>query len=128
MAELDQIRRVQGGCPTGSAVVTGAGNLPSKYVFHAVGPVYRDGRKGEAELLASCYETCLRLAAERGVATITFPAISTGIYGYPADEAARIAVETVARHLSGSVREVVFVLYGERAVDAYRAAFAGLAS
>ncbi len=126
MEELSTIRRALGGCPTGSAVVTGAGNLPAKYVFHAVGPVYRGGNQGEPELLASCYEICLRLADERGVSTMTFPAISTGIYGYPADDAARIAVNTVAANLGGSVREVIFVLFGARAVAAYEAAFAEL--
>ena len=83
MRELDVIRAQSGGCPTGSAVATTAGNLPAKYVFHAVGPVWRDGRHGEPELLAGCYRKCLELAAERGVRTISFPAISTGIYGYP---------------------------------------------
>src|SRR5579872_2195539 len=86
MRELDGIRQKAGGCPTGSAVATGAGRLPAKYVFHAVGPVYRDGRHREPGLLASCYRKCLELAEERGVATITFPAISTGIYGYPLEE------------------------------------------
>ena len=126
MRELDRIRAETGGCPTGSAVVTGAGSLPAQYVFHAVGPVYRDGRHGEPELLARCYETCLRLAEERGLGTITFPAISTGVYGYPADEAAKIAVGTVSRVLgenAGSVQEVVFVLFGHAAEEAYRAAF-----
>jgi O-acetyl-ADP-ribose deacetylase len=126
MRELDAIRRETGGCPTGQAVATGAGNLPAKYVFHAVGPVYRDGRHGEPELLASCYRTCLRMAQDRGVGTITFPAISTGVYGYPSEEAARIAVQTVAEVLeagAGSVREVVFVLFGSAAEDAYRLAF-----
>ena len=126
MRELDRIRGETGGCPTGSAVATGAGNLPAKHVFHAVGPVYRDGRHGEPELLARCYETCLRLAEEHGVRTMTFPAISTGVYGYPLDEAASIAVQTVSRVLdatAGSVREVVFVLFGQAAEEAYRAAF-----
>ena len=126
MAELDRIRVRSGGCPTGGAVATGAGDLPARYVFHAVGPVYRGGRHGEAGLLASCYETCLRLAEDRGVVKITFPAISTGVYGYPAGEAARIAVRTVARVLgiaSGSIREVVFVLFGEAAEQAYKKAF-----
>src|SRR4051794_25789201 len=76
------------GCPTGSAVPTGAGKLPAKYVFHAVGPVYRDGRHGEPELLASCYRKCMELGDERKVRTISFPAISTGVYGYPAKDAA----------------------------------------
>ena len=95
MRELDAIRAAQGGCPTGSAVATGAGDLPAKYVFHAVGPVYRDGRHGEPELLARCYRKCLELAGERGVRTISFPAISTGVYGYPKDAAATIAVSTL---------------------------------
>src|SRR5689334_8985606 len=81
MRELDAIRKSQGGCPTGSAVATGAGNLPAKWVFHAVGPVYREGRD-DAALLAGCYRKCLELAEERAVKTISFPAISTGVYGY----------------------------------------------
>jgi O-acetyl-ADP-ribose deacetylase len=99
MPELDEIRASLGTCPTGSAVVTSAGRLPAKFVFHAVGPRYRDGEHGEAELLASCYETCLRLGAERGVKTMSFPSISTGIYGFPIEEAADIAVRTVANWL-----------------------------
>src|ERR1039458_8268758 len=77
MRELDAIRARIGRCATGSAVGTGAGRLPARYVFHAVGPVYRDGRHGEAELLASCYRTCLAMAEERGAAIISFPAIKT---------------------------------------------------
>lgn len=126
MTELDRIRARSGGCPTGSAVATGAGKLPARFVFHAVGPVYRDGNHGEPALLASCYETCLRLANQHDVRTITFPAISTGIYGYPAEEAARIAVGTVTREIGrgdSSVREVLFVLFGNAAEAAYRAAF-----
>ena len=116
MRELDEIRGVTGGCPTGSAVVTGAGALPAQYVFHAVGPIYRDGSHGEPAQLASCYRKCLELAEEREVRTISFPAISTGAYGYPAEEAARIALETVAAHLDGPeshVREVFFVLFDQ---------------
>ena len=125
MRELDRIRPETGGCPTGSAVVTGAGRLSARYVFHAVGPVYRDGRHGEPELLACCYRKCLELAEERQVATITFPAISTGIYGYPLQEAAEIALGVVAAHLKvpeGNVREAVFVLFGRAAFDAFAAA------
>src|SRR5437016_1715017 len=106
MRELDAIRKEIGRCPTGSAVVTGAGNLPAKFVFHAVGPVYRDGKHGEPELLASCYRKCLELAEERGVKTISFPAISTGIYGYPQHEAAEIAVREVKAHLRSEERRV----------------------
>jgi O-acetyl-ADP-ribose deacetylase len=122
MRELDGIRKAQGGCPTGKAVATGAGRLPAKFVFHAVGPIYRDGQRGEPELLASCYRECLAMAEERGVATISFPAISTGVYGYPLQEAAEIAVAEVKKHPEGvttSVREVTFVLFDRRAWKAY---------
>jgi O-acetyl-ADP-ribose deacetylase (regulator of RNase III) len=100
MRELDEIRATIGRCPTGSAVTTGAGNLPAKFVFHAVGPRYRDGKHGEAELLTSCYNTCLQLAAEREVKSISFPSISTGIYGFPIEEAAEIALRTVGDWLT----------------------------
>ena len=114
MRELDEVRGKTGECPTGSAVVTAAGALPAQYVFHAVGPIYRDGRHGEPALLAACYRKCLELAEERNVRTISFPAISTGAYGYPAQEAAGIALETVAAHLDGpeaQVREVLLILF-----------------
>jgi len=116
MRELDEIRKTSGGCPTGSAVVTAAGSLPAQYVFHAVGPIYRDGRCGEPDQLAGCYRKCLELAEERSVRSISFPAISTGAYGYPAEEAAGIALETVASHLNraeSGVREVLFVLFDQ---------------
>ena len=90
MAELDDIRKEIGRCKTGRAVATCAGNLPARWVFHAVGPIYRDGASGEPELLASCYRTCLEMAEERDVRTIAFPSISTGVYGYPLDKAAAI--------------------------------------
>lgn len=99
MRELDEVRARIGRCETGSAVVTGAGRLPAKYVIHAVGPRYRDGKHGEPEQLESCYMTALRLAAERDARTISFPSISTGIYGYPIEEAAGVAVSTVAAWL-----------------------------
>jgi O-acetyl-ADP-ribose deacetylase (regulator of RNase III) len=123
MRELDAIRATAGGCPTGSAVATGAGDLPAKYVFHAVGPVYRDGRHGEAELLAGCYRKCLALADERAVRTISFPAISTGVYGYPQKAAAEIAIREVKRHLERpdtTVEQVIFVLFGKAAYEVYR--------
>ena len=125
MRELDTIRASIGRCPTGSAVATGAGRLSAKYVFHAVGPVYRDGKHGEAELLASCYRQCLAMAEERGAATISFPAISTGVYGYPLEPAAAIAIREVKAHLAkaeGSVRQVTFVLFGKQGFDVYTAA------
>ena len=79
------------GCPTGRAVATAAGNLTAKYVFHAVGPVWKGGRQGEPELLANCYRRCLELALEHNCESIAFPAISTGVYGYPMDLAAQTA-------------------------------------
>jgi O-acetyl-ADP-ribose deacetylase (regulator of RNase III) len=129
MAELDQIRTRIGRCPTGSAVSTGAGALPARYVFHAVGPVYRDGRHGEPELLASCYRKCFDLAEEQGARSIAFPAISTGVYGYPLPEAAAIAVGEVARQLERAecaVQEAVFVLFDRRSFDAFALALADL--
>ena len=93
-------------------------------MFHAVGPVYRDGRHGEAELLASCYRKCLELAEERGVRSISFPAISTGVYGYPLEEAAKIALREVQEHLNRESRlqEAIFVLFGRRAYEAFTSA------
>jgi O-acetyl-ADP-ribose deacetylase len=122
MRKLDVIRAREGGCPTGSAVVTSAGALPAKHVLHAVGPIYRDGRQGEAAQLASCYRTCLELAEQRAVASISFPAISTGIYGYPLEEAAGIALQTVAEHLRRSesgIRDVLLVLFDQGSYDVY---------
>jgi O-acetyl-ADP-ribose deacetylase len=122
MRELDSIRDSKGGCPTGSAVATGAGSLPAKHVFHAVGPVYRDGRHREPELLASCYRTCLELAEQHGIRSISFPAISTGAYGYPLEEAARIALETTAGRLredSCLVKDVLFVLFDQGTYNVY---------
>jgi O-acetyl-ADP-ribose deacetylase len=129
MRELDAIRARSNGCPTGSAVVTSAGNLPAKYVFHAVGPVYRDGRHGEPELLASCYRKCLELAEEYAVETISFPAISTGVYGYPLAQAAEIALRKVVAHLDRAeikLRHAIFVLFGQNAYDAFVDALNGI--
>jgi len=122
MRELDEIRRKTGGCPTGSAVVTSAGRLPAKYVFHAVGPVYRDGKHGEPELLASCYRKCLELAEDCGVKTISFPAISTGVYGYPMEEAADIAIREVKAHFERpgiGLERAIFVVFGKAAYKVY---------
>lgn len=123
MRELNMIREKEGGCPTGSAVVTHAGLLPAQYIFHAVGPRYRDGRHGESDLLASCYRTCLAFAAERNLKTISFPSISTGIYGYPIDEAAELAVRTVADFLQqnrGSLHTVKLIQFSEADHQIYR--------
>ena len=93
------------------------GRLPAQFVFHAVGPIYRDGRHGEPALLIACYETCLRLAAERQLAVVSFPSISTGVYGYPIEDAAEIAVRTASSWLhnhTGSVRLVKLVQFSEK--------------
>ena len=130
MAELDEIRPRIGQCPTGSAVVTGAGALPARHVFHAVGPVYRDGLHGEPELLASCYRKCFELAQDCGARSISFPAISTGVYGYPLRAAAQIAVREVARQLERTdcdVAEATFVLFDRKAFEAFAQAVAELA-
>jgi O-acetyl-ADP-ribose deacetylase (regulator of RNase III) len=125
MLELDQIRPA-GGCPTGSAVATKAGNLPAKHVFHAVGPVWEGGGEGEAELLASCYRTCLQMAEERAAKILSFPSISTGVYGYPVDRAARVALDALCDYLTSTqqtvIDEVVFVLFDDRTFQAYSAA------
>jgi O-acetyl-ADP-ribose deacetylase (regulator of RNase III) len=125
MRELKGIRARIGHCAPGSAVVTCAGRLPARYVFHAVGPVYRDGRHGEPELLRSCYRTCLQMAEERGVKTISFPAISTGVYGYPLADAAAIAIDEVRQHLGradATIERAIFVLFGRGAYEVYAAA------
>lgn len=129
MRELDRIRQEIGTCPAGSAVVTSAGALPAQLVIHAVGPIYRDGSQGEPDLLAAAYRTSLELAEERGVRTISFPAISTGAYGYPAPAAAQIAIQTVASHLSlptAGIREVLFVLYDKLMYEVHTQVFAKL--
>src|SRR5437763_12269483 len=108
--------RTLGGCETGSAKITRGYRLPAKHVIHAVGPVWQGGGANEDDLLASCYRTALDLAAANNLASIAFPAISTGIYGFPADRAARIAVGTVASELSAAPRaisRVVFCCFSE---------------
>jgi len=126
MQELHGIRRQIGSCPAGSAVATGAGALPARWVFHAVGPIYRGGVHGEAEALASCYRTCLRMAQDREARSISFPSISTGAYGYPVAEAAQIALDIVTGFLQGpdaAPREVTFVLFDQPTYQAYSKRF-----
>lgn len=105
--------RTLGGCETGDAKITRGYNLPARHVIHTVGPVWRGGKDGEPALLASCYATSLRLGAEKGCKTFAFPAISTGIYGYPADQAAEIAVSTIRETLTDlpQVEKVVLVAF-----------------
>lgn len=118
MAECRKI----GGCPTGSAVATSAGNLPAKYVFHAVGPIY-SGRPEDKTLLRGAYQSCLDLAEKHGVQSMVFPSLSTGAYGYPLPLAAPIALSTVIEYLrkstSTSLRQVVFALFGHHAYTVF---------
>jgi O-acetyl-ADP-ribose deacetylase (regulator of RNase III) len=118
------------GCPTGGAVITGAGELSARWVIHAVGPRWGGGSHGEAELLASAYRASLRRADERKVISVAFPAISLGIYGYPLAEGADIAVRTVAEHLGGAttIEWATFVLRSQDTYRAFEAAFGRLPS
>jgi len=120
--ECQQIVANQGRLPTGQAVISGGGNLKAKYVIHTVGPVWHGGNKGEAALLASAYRESLKVATEHQLTSISFPSISTGAFGYPLAEAARLALTTVASFLreeTTSLKEVVFVLFYPRAYEGY---------
>lgn len=121
LAACQEIRQTQyrDGLPTGQAVATAAGDLPARWVIHTVGPVYAKSEDRSA-LLASAYSESLRVADELGAETVAFPAISAGVYGWPLDDAARIAVRTVGS-ADTSVREVIFVLFGQDAYDTFTA-------
>jgi len=114
--------RMIGGCPTGEARITGAYNLPHRHVIHTVGPVWRGGGAGEAELLGNCYRNTLRLALDHACSSIAFPAISTGVYGYPKDSAAEIAVATVREELlvQGSDMGILFCCFDTATLAVYR--------
>jgi len=120
---LEECRRL-GGCPTGEARLTSGGLLPARYVIHTVGPVYQGGGHREAELLASCYRESLKRASAEGIATVAFPSISTGAFGYPMAAAARIALQTTLDYLAQhpEIRLVRFVLFGRPAYEAYEQA------
>ncbi len=113
--------RRHGGCPTGEARITTGGNLKARYVIHTVGPVYRDGGQGEPELLASCYRESLKLASANGIRSLAFPSISTGVYGYPIEDAARIALKTMTDYLAHhpEIERVRMVLFGRAAYEVY---------
>ena len=119
--ELKEECRTLGGCPTGEARITKGYRLPAKHVLHTVGPVWRDGQHREDELLANCYRNSLALAAKHDLKTIAFPAISTGVYGFPLDRATRIAVAEAKKFLesNSTVEKILFVCFGERAYQCY---------
>ena len=115
--------RTLNGCPTGAAKITGGHRLPAKHVIHTVGPVWVDGHLGEEELLAQCYLNCFRLMEDHGLRSIAFPAISCGVYGFPLDRAAAIALEEIKRFLERNkeVERVVVVCYTQEVHEAYQA-------
>lgn len=121
LAECKQIVAQQGRLPTGEAVITTGGDLPAKHVIHTVGPVWRGGTQNEPELLKNCYLNSLKLAQEKGLETVAFPSISTGVYSYPVDKAAQIAIPAVMDFLeSGNdISEVKFVLFDSGTYRAY---------
>jgi O-acetyl-ADP-ribose deacetylase (regulator of RNase III) len=119
----EERRSLPGGpCPTGEAVITGAYRLPCKKVIHTVGPVWRGGSRGEPDLLASCYRNSLLLAEQEGLASIAFPAISTGVYGYPRDLAATVAIDTVKATLRSTpgIARVIFVCFDQASLRLYQ--------
>lgn len=125
LEECQQIVSRQGRLPTGRAVITTGGNLKAKYVIHTVGPVWQGGNKGEPELLASAYRESLKVATENNLTSVSFPSISTGAFGYPLADAAKIAIQTIVSFLREevtSLKEVVFVLFDSRTYESYRSA------
>ncbi|MEE9164727.1 MAG: O-acetyl-ADP-ribose deacetylase [Nitrospinota bacterium] len=126
---MDECGKI-GGCPTGEARLTTGGNLMAKYVFHAVGPIYRGGAHGEPELLKNAYLSCLKLASENAIKSIAFPSISTGVYGYPIEDAAKIALTTVIDYLKThqEINLVRFVLFGSGAYSKYEKVLKGIGS
>lgn len=124
-AILDECRKIvarQGGCKTGEAVITTGGKLPAKFVIHTVGPVWNGGNNNEKNLLANCYKNSLQIATQNQVKTIAFPCISTGIYRFPKEQAAQIAVETVKDFIQThpNIEQVSFVCFDEESYDIYR--------
>jgi O-acetyl-ADP-ribose deacetylase (regulator of RNase III) len=119
-AIMEECRKI-GCCPTGQAVITTGGNLKARYVIHTVGPVYGGGNRNEAGLLKSAYLESLKLASEKGLKSVSFPAISTGAYGYPLNEAARIALKTAIEYLTEhpQIERVNFVLFGKHTYDVF---------
>jgi O-acetyl-ADP-ribose deacetylase (regulator of RNase III) len=119
-AIMQECRKI-GNCPTGQAVITTGGNLKTKYVIHTVGPIYRGGKRGEAELLKSAHLESLKLASKRKINSIAFPAISTGVYGYPKHQAANIALKTTIEYLKehDDIKLVRFILFDQKTYDIF---------
>jgi O-acetyl-ADP-ribose deacetylase (regulator of RNase III) len=124
--KIQEEARKIGRCPTGQAVITTGGNLKATHVIHTVGPIYRDGRQGEADLLASAYRESLKLASAKGIKSLAFPSLSTGVYGYPIGDAAKVALATVKDYLNEhpEIELVRFVLFGKPTYEAYAKALA----
>jgi len=121
LEECNEIRNRQGKCKTGEAVVTSAGNLSAKYVIHTVGPIWNGNEQKSSQLLANCYQNSLQLAESLGVKTISFPNISTGVYRFPKELAAKIAIEEVQNFKSDIIEKVIFVCFDEENVEIYKA-------
>lgn len=118
-----RIRNKQGGCATGEAVITTGGNLPARHVIHTVGPVWQGGGKGERDLLSNCYRNTLTLALDHGIQTIAFPNISTGIYRYPKEDAATVAIDTVRKFITAHpdrIAAISFVCFDEENYGIYK--------
>ena len=123
LEECKKIRAKQGGCPTGEAVITTGGNMATGYVIHTVGPVWSGGNRGEEQLLRNAYYNSLNLAKENGIKSVSFPSISTGVYRFPIDKAAKIAITTVKEFIQEyNFAEVRFVLFSERDLQVYEEA------
>lgn len=123
--ELLEATKKLGGAKTGQVKMTKGFNLPAKYIIHAVGPIYRDGQEQEAELLASCYQNALELADEQELESVAFSAISTGVYGYPLEEATEIAVSTIQNNLPEMkyIKKVIFVVFNAEIKETYQTVF-----
>ena len=121
LEECMKIRDKKGGCKVGEAVITSAGDLPAKFVIHTVGPVWKGGNKGEDQLLKNAYTNSLKLASANRIETIAFPNISTGVYHFPKDKAAEIAISTVTEYLKSenTIKEVIFVCFDKENFDIY---------
>ncbi|MEI2264380.1 O-acetyl-ADP-ribose deacetylase [Erwinia sp. CGal63] len=120
LAECRKIRERQGGCQPGDAVITGAGNLPASYVIHTVGPIWQGGKKGEPEILRSAYSRCFDLLEEKQIPGVSFPNISTGVYGFPKALAAQIALEVITSRLNSPIERVNIVCFDAENYAIYR--------